>query len=46
MKKLVIFDLDGTLFNTTVAMSDCGNYALERLGLPLLAPEEIGRAHV
>ena len=43
MKKLVIFDLDGTLFNTTVAMSDCGNYALERLGLPLLAPEEYAR---
>ena len=43
MKKLVIFDLDGTLFNTTVAMSACGNYALERLGLPLLAPEEYAR---
>ena len=43
MKKLVIFDLDGTLFNTTKAMSDCGNYALERLGLPLLAPEEYAR---
>ncbi len=38
MKKLVIFDLDGTLFNTTGAMTACGNYALERLNLPLLAP--------
>ncbi|MBR5296027.1 MAG: HAD family hydrolase [Clostridia bacterium] len=36
MKKLVIFDLDGTLFNTTEAMKTCGNEALQRLGLPLL----------
>ncbi len=43
MKKLVIFDLDGTLFDTTVAMSSCGNYALERLGLPLLEPREYAR---
>lgn len=43
MKKLVIFDLDGTLFNTTKAMSACGNYALERLGLPLLEPSEYAR---
>ena len=43
MKKLVIFDLDGTLFNTTRAMADCGNYALERLGLSLLAPEDYAR---
>jgi len=33
MKKLAIFDLDGTLFDTTGAMAACGNYALERLGL-------------
>lgn len=43
MKKLVIFDLDGTLFNTTGAMTACGNYALEHLGLPLLTPEEYAR---
>ncbi len=34
MKKLAIFDLDGTLFDTTLAMQICGNYALEKLGLP------------
>lgn len=34
MKKLAIFDLDGTLFDTTRAMQICGNYALEALGLP------------
>jgi len=33
MKKLAIFDLDGTLFDTTLAMQICGNYALEKLGL-------------
>lgn len=43
MKKLVIFDLDGTLFNTTGAMTACGNYALEQLGLPLLPPEAYAR---
>lgn len=43
MKKLVIFDLDGTLFNTTVAMRDCGNYALEKIGLPLLTAEDYAR---
>ena len=35
MKKLAIFDLDGTLFDTTLAMQLCGNYALEKLGLPI-----------
>ena len=43
MKKLVIFDLDGTLFDTTGAMTACGNYALERLGLPLLPPAAYAR---
>lgn len=43
MKKLVIFDLDGTLFNTTGAMTSCGNHALGLLGLPLLAPEAYAR---
>ena len=35
MKKLVIFDLDGTLLDTTLAMQVCGNFALEKLGLPV-----------
>ncbi len=43
MKKLVIFDLDGTLFNTTMAMAACGNYALEHLGMMPLAPEKYAR---
>ncbi|MBR2634500.1 MAG: HAD family hydrolase [Clostridia bacterium] len=34
MKKLILFDLDGTLFDTTAAMEACGNDALSRLGLP------------
>lgn len=32
--RLVIFDLDGTLFNTSYTMMECGNYALRKLGLP------------
>ena len=43
MKKLVIFDLDGTLFNTVKAMSDCGNFALEKLSLPALDPQKYAR---
>lgn len=43
MKKLVIFDLDGTLFDTTVAMRDCGNYALSKVSLPLLSKEDYAR---
>ncbi len=43
MKKLVIFDLDGTLFNTTGAMKACGNEALSKLGLPLLEAEDYAR---
>lgn len=33
MKKIAIFDLDGTLFDTTAAMQACGNFALEKLGM-------------
>jgi len=40
MKKLVIFDLDGTLFDTTPAMQACGNFALENLGLPTFSRED------
>lgn len=43
MKKLVIFDLDGTLFDTTEAMAACGNYALAKMGLPLLTPHDYAR---
>ena len=34
MKKLVIFDLDGTLLNTIADLAHSTNYALERLGYP------------
>jgi phosphoglycolate phosphatase len=34
MKKLVIFDLDGTLINTIADLGACTNYALQRLGYP------------
>lgn len=34
MKKLVIFDLDGTLLNTINDLGICCNYALEKLGYP------------
>lgn len=39
MKKLVIFDLDGTLFDTTRSMEACGNHALKKLGLPTFPRE-------
>ena len=42
MKKLAIFDLDGTLFDTTGAMAACGNYALARLGLPVFEQKAYG----
>lgn len=34
MKKLVIFDLDGTLLNTIEDLGEAANYALERTGFP------------
>ena len=34
MKKLVIFDLDGTLLNTIEDLGEAANYALERAGFP------------
>ena len=34
MKKLIIFDLDGTLLNTIADLAQSVNYALEQLGYP------------
>jgi len=34
MKKLVIFDLDGTLLNTIADLADAANHALKQLGYP------------
>ncbi len=34
MKKLVIFDLDGTLLNTIEDLGEATNHALERMGFP------------
>lgn len=34
MKKLVIFDLDGTLLDTIADLADAANYALKQLGYP------------
>lgn len=34
MKKLVIFDLDGTLLNTIADLADSTNYALKQCGFP------------
>ena len=34
MKKLVIFDLDGTLLNTIADLAQSTNHALEALGYP------------
>ncbi len=39
MYQAVIFDLDGTLVNSLYSLAYCGNYALERLGLPPQAEE-------
>ena len=41
MKKLVIFDLDGTLLNTIADLSAAANYALEQCGFPLHTVDEV-----
>ena len=43
MKKIVIFDLDGTLFDTTYAMQACGNHALSFFGFPGFSREQYAR---
>lgn len=40
MKKLVLFDLDGTLIDSLQDLADSGNYALKQCGLPPHTVEE------
>lgn len=40
MKKLIIFDLDGTLLNTIEDIRECLNKTLEKYGFPTLNKEE------
>lgn len=40
MKKLVIFDLDGTLLNTIADLANSSNYALKVLGYPIHEPDK------
>lgn len=40
MKKLVLFDLDGTLIDSIDDLADSTNYALQECGLPLHTVEE------
>jgi phosphoglycolate phosphatase len=37
----LFFDLDGTLSNNFVGIERCLNYGLERMGFPLLTPEQV-----
>lgn len=41
MRKLVVFDLDGTLLNTTLDIAAATNHALAALGYPVHTPEKI-----
>ena len=41
MKKLVIFDLDGTLLNTLEDIKECLNIALEKFGYKTLTTPEV-----
>ena len=45
MKKLVIFDLDGTLLDTIADLAESANYALKQLGYPT-HPVEVIRTYV
>ena len=44
MKKLLIFDLDGTLINTLIDLKNSVNYALNILNYPLRTTEQIRQA--
>lgn len=44
MKKLIIFDLDGTLINTLVDLKNSVNYSLEQKGYPTVTLEHIRRS--
>ncbi len=43
MIKLIIFDLDGTLIDTSAGLNVCMNEALKKLGLPQISPSETKR---
>lgn len=43
MKKLVIFDLDGTLIDTSYGLNYCMNFALTRLNLPTITTSQTKR---
>ena len=40
MKKLVVFDLDGTLLNTIADLAESTNHALKEFGYPVHTVEE------
>lgn len=43
MIKLIIFDLDGTLIDTSTGLNVCMNEALKKLDLPQISPDETKR---
>lgn len=43
MIKLIIFDLDGTLIDTSTGLNVCMNEALKKLGLPQISQDETKR---
>ena len=45
MKKLVIFDMDGTILNTLDDMTDSCNFILQKYGFPLHTIDEVKYAY-